>query len=257
MADGSFRFQGTAFWLGRKRKEGDGLLDPYYLVTAKHVIDQIRGTGVEHVWLRVNMRNGTNLGVHTKFEHWYSHPKDPTIDVSIAKLHAPETVDQIALDVDDILTPEREEDMEVGLGDEVVTVGIFSHRPGDLRNIPIVRVGNLSARDKERVPTIAFGLMEAYLVECRSTGGLSGAPVFINLGHARLIKGEVKHASADMNALMGIMHGHYVAPGVPEIEHINVGIALVTPIQKVLEVIEAFERDRPNIQYVALAPQLV
>jgi hypothetical protein len=33
-------------------------------------------------------------------------------------------------------------------------------------------------------------------------------------------------------------------------------VALVTPIQKVLEVINAFERDTPNFKYINLAPQL-
>jgi hypothetical protein len=52
-----------------------------------------------------------------------------------------------------------------------------AHHTGDLKNVPIVRVGNLASYPSEQIQTRAFGRMEAYLIEARSIGGLSGSPV--------------------------------------------------------------------------------
>jgi hypothetical protein len=42
---------------------------------------------------------------------------------------------------------------EVALGDEVIISGLFRHHVGTKRNIPIIRVGNLSALDEEKITT--------------------------------------------------------------------------------------------------------
>ena len=81
------------------------------------------------------------------------------------------------------------------MGDEVFVVGLFRHRHGTQRNIPIVRVGNLAALTEEKVATNDFGLVDAYLIEARSIGGLSGSPVFLNLWVVRHVEKQVKHAT--------------------------------------------------------------
>jgi hypothetical protein len=143
---------------------------------------------------------------------------------------------------------------EVGLGDEVFVTGLFRHHHGNRRNIPIIRVGNIACLTEEKVSTKSYGDIDAYLIEARSIGGLSGSPVFLNLGITRMIQGEIKHAqSQPVFYLLGLIHGHYDVniDSIDEIEldktnylspdRVNTGIAIVVPFHKINEVISAYE----------------
>jgi len=93
------------------------------------------------------------------------------------------------------------------------------------------------------------------LVEARSIGGLSGSPVFLNLGIARIIKKHVKFASgSQIYYLFGLVHGHYdVETGeIDSLEveartdsesrdSVNTGIAMVVPFRNIDAVIIAHE----------------
>jgi hypothetical protein len=96
-------------------------------------------------------------------------------------------------------------------------------------------------------------LMDAYLVESRSIGGLSGSLVFVNLGVARKLGDQVKHAQGEhIPPLLGIVCGHFysketdidsVTDNSHEPGNINVGIAIVTPVIKLVEIIRSFWAD--------------
>src|SRR5689334_11059030 len=81
---------------------------------------------------------------------------------------------------DEFLTEEARDKYHVGTGDEVAIVGLFYSHFGEAKNVPIVRTGNIAAMPDEPVPT-SHGLTDAYLVEVRSIGGISGSPVFTHL----------------------------------------------------------------------------
>lgn len=143
---------------------------------------------------------------------------------------------------------------EVALGDEIFISGLFRHHFGKSRNIPIVRTGNLAALSEERIKTRGLGEIDAFLVEARSIGGLSGSPVFLNLGVTRQIGGQVKFTTGNgpIFFLLGLIYGHFDSPGgevdAAEIEadastneKVNAGIAIVVPIEKVREVIRVYE----------------
>ena len=162
--------------------------------------------------------------------------------------------DHLIIPLSMCVTPQTLVSNEVGLGDEVFVVGLFRHHHGTLKNIPIVRVGNLAALTEEKVSTKDFGLVDAYLIEARSIGGLSGSPVFMNLGVVRYVGGAVKHAhGGPIFFLLGLIHGHYDVPssavdGVSEdateteqlsSERVNTGIAIVVPMEKIVEVMNA------------------
>jgi len=125
--------------------------------------------------------------------------------------------------------------------------GLFRHHYGAKRNIPIVRVGNLAALNEERIVTKSFGEIDAYLIEARSIGGLSGSPVFLNLGIVRKVGGQVKHASGPGSIfyLLGLIHGHFDENrqlGDAEAnEAVNSGIAIVVPIASAMSVINVYE----------------
>lgn len=110
--------------------------------------------------------------------------------------------------------------------------------------------------------------MDAYLVEARSTGGISGSPVFYHrmgspvsalrpfaqswlspIGTPQTATdGDVKAPVMQSLYLIGIVQGHYNQKAMPDdvpdadrddIEELNTGIAIVVPIAKVLDFIDA------------------
>jgi len=253
MADGSFRLAGSVFWLGQDRADGQKA-GPVYAVTARHVIDGIRGTGVESVWFRINQAGGNAVWLKSELKDWFVHPSDPTLDVAILKAGLSSGWDHLVLPYSLCMTDERMAKDKVGLGDEVFITGLFRHHRGARRNIPIVRVGNVACMTEEKVETNSFGLMDAFLVEARSIGGLSGSPVFLNLGITRMIDGQLKHAKgAPIFYLLGLVHGHYdveaaeVDDGgvdnidILSVQQVNTGIAIVVPFQSIRAVIDAYE----------------
>jgi hypothetical protein len=132
----------------------------------------------------------------------------------------------------------------IGLGDEIFTVGLFTRFFGTSRFEPIVRMGNIAMMPNQRIPLKGFGEAEAYLVEGRSIGGLSGSPVFVrNTVHmaAKTLKGEDAQLSGvgSRTQLLGLMHGHWDLPvkfkKTEQEEAVNMGVAIVIPASKILE----------------------
>jgi hypothetical protein len=243
--DGTIRLAGTAFFLGRLINDGRNSF--HYIITAKHVIDTIRDRG-ETPLMRINLINGDAAWVNASLDDWRFHPDDNEVDVAVFKTVLPPEFDHLVYPLDSAATPEVIAREGIGIGVEVFLTGLFSHHYGQRRNIPIVRVGNIAAMPEEKVET-RMGLMDAYLVEARSIGGLSGSPVFAHLGLIRVQEGQVKFSAADGGIfyLLGLMHGHFASRAtdpddLPEgdiltEERINSGIAIVVPVERILEVV--------------------
>lgn len=249
MADDTYRFAGSAFWVGEEYSSAKAI----YAVTARHVIDGIRSKGLDRVYLRMNLVSGKAIWLESEISQWWSNTAKPNIDVAICATSIPKEYDHLVLPLDEVVNEETWKVLEVDLGDEVFIVGLFHHF-GQERNIPIVRVGNLACLTEERIRTRDFGSMDAYLIEARSIGGLSGSPVFLNLGAMRVLKGELKFsASGPKYLLIGLMHGHYdvdfsrvddVIADQDEIQGapwVNTGIGVVVPIHDVISTIKALE----------------
>src|SRR5436309_3387462 len=82
------------------------------------------------------------------------------------------------------LTDKKIDDCFIGPGDEVFMTGLFTRLEGRSRNIPIVRMGKVAMMPgEEMLPDAKIsgwrGGIEAYLVEARSAGGMSGSPAFV------------------------------------------------------------------------------
>jgi hypothetical protein len=245
---------GSAFYVGHDAAS-DGISSPrVYAVTARHVLDAL----AHEVYLRLNMQTGqsTPLGFYeSALKSWFAHPSDTSIDVAILKAGIPAVVDHLAI-------PKRFFLRQVGQGvrgwsrRRGVHYRLFRHHFGRSRNIPIVRVENLAAFDEEPVTTKAFGEMRAYLIESRSIGGLSGSPVFLNLGQVSVLNNQVKFMHGQLHYLMGLVHGHYdtLASEVASAEtaqldlanaKINAGIAIVVPVSDIRAVIDEYEQTDP------------
>ena len=244
---GTYHLAGTAFFVGKAIEGTDkGFI---YLITAKHVIDNIRDKGCDKVCLRVNLKNQSAVWVETDIASWKFHPDelaDDVVDVAVMMTKLMPELDHQVLSITNFATDAFvENNIKVGL--EIFLVGLFSNHSGQRRNIPIIRVGNIVAMPEEQVET-SMGLMDAYLVEARSLGGISGSPVFVRfqgLATHNTEKGAAIRLS-DVYSLLGLMHGHWTLPreteadAVPDIrgeKEVNMGIAIVVPASKILEVI--------------------
>ncbi len=245
---------GTAFFVSIKEEEFG--LDFVYLTTAKHVIEAIEEKSLDKkVYIRINQKNKPSITLNSNLNQWKFHPSllKPTnkamyVDVAVLPwapnieiydcLFIPSTMAV----TDDVISKEG-----VGCGDEVFITGLFSEHFGLERNLPIVRIGSIACMPEEPVQT-KYGPIEAYLVEARSIGGLSGSPVFLHLSGVR--KGKLKLGRNSIYWL-GLMHGHFdfkdmdIGDAITQDNlyslAINMGIAIVVPISKVLEVLNQDE----------------
>jgi len=220
-----------------------------YAVTAAHVIEGIRhAPGSDgKVYLRMNQKAAGARWVVTTVEQWLTHPTDTSVDVAVFPMPFTfEDWDHMSFGMVGAITQETAKTQGIGPGDEVFLTGLFVNHSGSDRNIPIVRLGAIAAMPEEPVRT-QRGPIDAYLIEARSIGGLSGSPVFVNLGLVRSIEGTVKLASKSAPFyLLGLMHGHWrvetvtdlvVADGLRE-EIVNMGIGIVIPAYKINEVLD-------------------
>jgi len=245
MANGEKRLVGTA-WLLSRPIEGTNEVF-LYIVTTRHVIDGIRSKGLNKVFLRLNHSSGNAVWYETDLERWLFHPSDAGVDVAVLKDAIPPEADHLHVPIALLMTPSLLIEKEIGIGDDVFLVGLFAHHAGENKNIPIVRVGNIAAMPEEPVNTRALGRIDAYLIEARSIGGLSGSPVFVHMGSARQRRSGVTFGpSGPLFYLIGMMHGHWdgvltdvdqLTTREREIEKVNMGIGIVVPIEKVLAII--------------------
>ena len=127
----------------------------------------------------------------------------------------------------------------IGLGAEIATVGLFRSHYGSNRNIPIVRVGNISAMPAEPVFTAYAGYVDAYLIEARSIAGLSGSPVFIFPDLRSVLAKGLRGNMGQGCALLGLMHGHFdiqnlnedvVADEDAPTRSVHTGVGVVIPV---------------------------
>ena len=99
--------------------------------------------------------------------------------------------------------------------------------------------------------------MDVYLVESRSIGGLSGSPVFIDVRIAKTTRppnygwmaGAYDSSSPGRFKLLGLVHGHFggwdilpdaTADDGKEKVHINMGIAMVVPAEKIQDALAGY-----------------
>jgi len=249
---GTYTCMGTAFLLSQDIRETPN--NPIvYAVTAQHVIGNIKKQGGYKIYLRVNDRRQGFQWEETDLEEWVDHNSE-SVDISIFKYDAASLNDVIPYRIESIVTQSRIQELEIGVGDDVFLTGLFSFHAGTEKNIPIIRVGNIAAMPEERIFCTDFGLglIDAYLVETRSIGGLSGSPVFVHLGTAKYRSADGSQRPGDIVFyLLGVMHGHWdsgrdtgpdSASDASDLtlfqrDKINTGIAIVSPAWKIMEII--------------------
>jgi len=237
---------GTAFALSAPL--GDTGEVATFLVTALHLVVKAESKSDDGcLYMRLNTSTGGYRFVKVERDAWVvPDQSELTVDVTACSWNGGgqfslRRVGANQCATSDVIATER-----IGVGTDVFLTGLFVNHHGRQRNVPIVRVGNIAAMPREPVTT-KLGLMDAYLVEARSVGGLSGSPVFVNLG---TVGPDGDHnlgpraPGSQIWYLMGVMHGHWdaqiddvvVDDGIST-EYVNMGIAIVTPITKVLDLL--------------------
>jgi len=249
-------FHGTAFFI----QEQIGETKFTHLVTAKHILEGIWSRHMsEIIYLRVNLRTGGRDFIDTSRGQWVFHP-DALVDIAILpcmKLPNDMDIDYAPYPLTSSVNAEVLNEYCIGIGDDVFLPGLFTQHTGEQKNIPIIRIGNIAAMPDEPIVT-RKGKMDAYLIEARSIGGLSGSPVFVHLGNVRLFpsappKGLPLEADTDTEVdfgcpsyLLGVMHGHWensesnldtFIDDSGNRQSVNMGIAIVIPISKVIEAV--------------------
>jgi hypothetical protein len=276
-----FKFLGSAFWVARLAV--DKFDQPHrlaYLVTAAHNIEKAQKVSADKsVWLRVNIKGNGPQWVAATHTGSFTTSKDKNVDLAILKIPIDETWDNISWPLEslvenDFLDTRTTGDRKVELGDELIFAGLFYPHEGKERNILVVRIGNVAALRGEPVLSRDGRPMDLYLVESHSIGGLSGAPVFIDIRTAKLalpptagyMAGAYNPRLWSSFKLFGIVHGHF---GIEDIlddairppkrgskkkgkqergkqkseDRINLGISMVIPAEKIKEVVERFVKE--------------
>lgn len=243
------RLAGTAFFVSMKVNDER---TAEYLVTARHTIEKIKDRACDYkVHLRVNLTDHGAKFIETNLSDWKFHETDERCDVAVIPIALHRDMDHKTFPLCDESCALKQGDSEVkkfGIGNEVFLTGLFREHTGEKRNIPIVRVGNIAAMPEEPVATDWKGRIDAYLIECRSIGGLSGSPVFVYRGPASILGGKMLF-KWDVR-LLGLMHGHWdladqgsddFVQDVISQESVNMGIAIVVPVDKIMETLNISE----------------
>lgn len=262
---GKHEFAGSAFWVSRAGPDDiKNEYRPAYLVTAAHVIEKVsKEASDERVWMRVNTKSARQEWRETPLACWKQHP-DVAVDVAVLKSGIDDDFDHVAWPLETTVVNNQlgivtTGDRNVELGDEICFAGLFHPHAGQSVNVPIVRIGSIAALRGEPVLNRDGVLTDVYLVESQSIGGLSGSPVFIDIITAKTVKppsAGYMAAAYDPESpyrfrLLGLVHGHFgediewdaVVDDGKEKVHINMGIAMVIPADKILELLAVFSRE--------------
>jgi hypothetical protein len=232
-----------------------------YLVTARHVIEQLSlGEWV----LRANVQQGGLFEFRGGKDYkWWFHPSEAdSVDVAVTPLPRVPDHEYLAIAESMFLDDRTIAETGIGVGDDVYMTGLFNRVRGRSRNLPIVRMGNISLIPDagELVPGVKMqgrGVdADVYLIEARSLGGLSGSPAFVRttveMDVAVWRDGLERKASClapGETFLLGLVHGHWevhkedINESHPRFlkktdkDAVNMGIAIVVPAKKIREVL--------------------
>jgi len=224
-------------------------MEMYYFATAKHVASDLKDREIAFTVNKVG--GGITHEIWRIADTWFLHPTDKSADVAIVQVALRVGVVDIApVSIVSFGLPERLRELNIGIGDDTHSIGLFSPFPGDGSNIPIVRYGNVSMMPAQVMPT-ELGPTEMYLVEARSIGGMSGSPVFVRPTLAFQVARHnsppaLGFLSGTGETLLGMAHGHWDIKeediNKPSFVHdrkrgVNYGIAMVVPALKIYETI--------------------
>jgi hypothetical protein len=229
------------------------------LITARHIMDTIPG---DFLSIRINRVDG---GAGTaKFNKSTAITfKDKALDLAVIPVGFDYTsYDAYAIPLQSAAWKLQVDALgEPSFGDEVCVVGLYTSHYGHVRNIPVVRIGHISALPEELVMTDT-DYASAYLIECHSIAGISGSPVYFNVPQVSVVDGHIRKLDRPTHVPLGIVVGYHIIESredqivVPTFQQVagnrqplpptqnderRTGFAVVLPIQRVYELFEGKE----------------
>jgi hypothetical protein len=207
LSKGRSKVLGTAFFIGIRSPQGGHHV---YVVTAAHIVERVSASFVQ-----VRLTNGEFHDL--EITDWVPHGKH---DVAVAPISLPDNHAVYATELDqfidepDALGPRWG---EVELGDVVYFIGLLGKVQAMVdRNIPIVRAGFLGALWQENVPVKRSEVDEtkyitAHLIDCRSFGGFSGSPCYLQKSRAAVVNedGRPGILTEYRTLFFGLIGGHF------------------------------------------------
>lgn len=231
----------------------------YYWVTAAHLINNISNSPI----LRINRRQTEPRIFETHKSDWIFNSDS---DVAVLPFMVPDEefaeLDLEHINIQNSITgkyeyppkegiPSTNKLPDVGIGDDVIMLGLFSQLPGRTKNLPIGRFGNIARMPTEEKITIDIDAaptkrnIVAYLIEGKSWGGQSGSPVLCHAEFTFKLKkkegGPEKETKRRITALMGLVSCHFDVEKRAKtggiITGLNSGIAAVVPSHAIKDLI--------------------
>jgi len=213
-----------------------------YLVTAKHVWSGLADFSAAYVRLNSDDPTGGS-GLTPLHKGWKFHP-DPTVDIAVLPWvpvagtiggftsMAVEDLVPSALELRNLKAKKLKGQWPPEPGVPLYMIGLLVHHAGGYRNIPTVRVGNLSMVTSDPIAG-TLGPSSYHLADLQTYPGHSGAPVWVELGDAVYLLGVMVGGFPEPQAIVSKRRGE----GWVVHEHHALGISLITPIEKVFDII--------------------
>jgi hypothetical protein len=219
-AEAGTKIGGSGFVVGLHSKQYDDIFY-LYAVTNRHVVE----TGGTVIRLNTNTGNTDILDYNER--HWVLHPAGDDLAVCPLPSFNDKPYKYKAItERDHFITHAAIEELNIGPGDDVFVVGRFVNQEGRQRNVPSVRFGNIAQMPADIIRQArgaGFFDQESFVVEARSIGGYSGAPVFVGMDPT-LLRNNHSGVVSNRIFLLGVCWG-YITDWNPVCD--NVG----TPVQ--------------------------
>lgn len=255
---------GSVFFVGSPDPLVNGRCNRVFAVTALHVIEGICHLRPnETIYLRVNLKTGGFKWIPTKLTDWH-WIEGGEVDVAITERGIPPELDHLVMPFHGCCPVSHLASHHYGIGGDVYMIGLYVRQPGEEKNIPIARVGNIASVIPQTLKIRNYKQTRGILIEARSFGGLSGSPVFARFEPVYSVDGKTILRSGATNRLIGLVHGHHdldiqqssrrkkVIPK-SALDKLNTGIAVVVPLEEIVNTIQSFEvssgRPKLDVKY--------
>lgn len=223
----------SGFLLGYRFKEKlNPVKSHIYAVTNAHAVENYPA-------VRVNAAGRDIDPITLPHTSWKTDPKN---DLAVAYIGAElaQWDANMVMYPEDILTEKVADDLNIGLGSDVLmATRLIGHEGKDL-NLPILRFGTIARMDTvsvfhERltVDDSKPFMQESIFIECRSVPGHSGSAVIAIEGGISEMRGDDPLEKSEKFKLLGITWCYF-----PDSNGTNTGIAGVVPAWKLIDLLE-------------------
>jgi len=235
-----------------------------YLVTARHVIHNREG--ITELFVRLRKKTGGYVDHQIDSKHWICSNQT---DLAILPFSPQDEFIYSAIPIERLVGPgpdykyngppwgSRDAGVQVGMGDDIISLGLFVQNQGQTGDLPIARFGHVSRMPsiiaKHKIAFLPNGIerkdIVAYLAEFLSWGGQSGSPVYWLYPEGVYMSSKSPQTRGVFRALLGLVVGHLPRLSKPvdkddeteEIDEVrvklNTGIAIIVPSEAIRELL--------------------